>query len=85
MTFSLHVPLGSEMINISFFNFNSFLDPINTFHASYQSDYEPIRLSYHANIHYNSVIDPYNPSVGVGLGLAGYNPKVGFDFLRFWF
>lgn len=53
------------------------LEPINTFHASYQSDYEPIRLSYHCNIHYNSVIDPYNPSVGVGLGLAGYNPKVG--------
>lgn len=52
-------------------------EPINTFHASYQSDYEPIRLSYHNNIHYNSIIDPYNPSVGVGLGLAGYNPKVG--------
>ena len=53
-------------------------EPINTFHASYQSDYEPIRVSYHGNIHYNSIIDPYNPSVGVGLGLAGYNPKVDF-------
>eukprot|EP00794_Sanderia_malayensis_P006057 gene6057-6759_t len=34
----------------------------------------PMRLSYHGNVHYNSVIDPYAPAVGVGLGLAGYKP-----------
>lgn len=66
----------SEMYNRTIEVYKYSLDPINTFHASYQSDYEPIRLSYHGNIHYNSVIDPYHPSVGVGLGLAGYNPKL---------
>ncbi|XP_046841652.1 OTU domain-containing protein 5-A-like [Xenia sp. Carnegie-2017] len=66
----------SEMYNRTIEVYKYSLEPINTFHASYQSDYEPIRLSYHNNIHYNSIIDPYNPSVGVGLGLAGYNPKL---------
>ena len=29
----------------------------------------PLRLSYHNNNHYNSIYDPKNPSIGVGLGL----------------
>jgi len=33
-----------------------------------------MRLSYHHGNHYNSVIDPKNPSVGVGLGLPGLKP-----------
>ncbi|KHJ88675.1 OTU-like cysteine protease [Oesophagostomum dentatum] len=32
----------------------------------------PIRLSYHGSSHYNSVVDPFAPAVGVGLGLPGY-------------
>lgn len=44
-------------------------DPINIFHKHYFTEYAPIRLSYHYGNHYNSVIDPENPSVGVGLGL----------------
>jgi OTU domain-containing protein 5 len=34
----------------------------------------PIRLSYHNGNHYNSVVDPNNPSVGVGLGLPQLVP-----------
>jgi len=49
-------------------------DPINIFHNSYQTDNSPMRLSYHHGNHYNSVIDPKNPSVGVGLGLPGLKP-----------
>lgn len=36
----------------------------------------PIRLSYQHNSHYNAIIDPYNATVGVGLGLAGYKPEL---------
>lgn len=32
----------------------------------------PIRLSYHGSSHYNSVVDPFAPAVGLGLGLPGY-------------
>lgn len=53
-----------------------FLDPINTFHSSYQTDNEPIRLSYHRSVHYNSVVDPYKATIGVGLGLPGLQPGV---------
>lgn len=50
------------------------LDPINTFHSSYQTDNEPIRLSYHRSVHYNSVVNPDKATIGVGLGLPGYQP-----------
>jgi len=49
-------------------------EPINIFHNSYTTDNPAIRLSYHHGNHYNSVIDPKNPSVGVGLGLPGLQP-----------
>lgn len=35
-----------------------------------------MRLSYQHGSHYNAIIDPYNASVGVGLGLAGYQPDL---------
>lgn len=50
------------------------IDPVNTFSTHLRSEYPPIRLSFHWNLHYNSVRDPYEPSVGVGLGLPGYKP-----------
>ena len=34
----------------------------------------PIRLCYHRLCHYNSLVDPYKPTIGVGLGLPGFNP-----------
>jgi len=42
----------------------------------YKTDNAPIRLSYHQNNHYNSVVDPFTATVGVGLGLAGHKPGV---------
>lgn len=50
------------------------LDPINTFSCSYKTDNEPIRISYHRNTHYNSIVDPYKATIGVGLGLPGLQP-----------
>ena len=56
--------------------FGAFLDPINTFLGTYKTDNEPIRLSYHGNVHYNSVVDPRKATIGVGLGLPGFQPGV---------
>lgn len=39
-----------------------------------ESDNEPIRLSYQRGSHYNSIVDPYKATIGVGLGLPSYNP-----------
>jgi len=47
---------------------------INIFHGQYETDNAPIRLSYHDGNHYNSVIDPERPSVGVGLGMPNLVP-----------
>lgn len=51
-------------------------EPMNTFDTAYKTDNAPIRLSYHGNTHYNSIVDPYAASIGVGLGLPGYQPGV---------
>ena len=53
--------------------------PINIFHSEFTSTV-PIRLSYHNLNHYNSVIDPNFPTVGLGLGLPSYEPGVCFLF-----
>ena len=53
-----------------------FPEPSNIFFAVYKTDNAPIRLSYHGGVHYNSVVDPYKATIGVGLGLAGYKPGV---------
>lgn len=49
------------------------LEPINTFHAPHETDNPAIRVSYHGN-HYNSVVDPYAATIGVGLGLPQFYP-----------
>lgn len=38
-------------------------EPINIFQGCNQAENEPIRLSYHQNVHYNSVVDPYKVSL----------------------
>ncbi|CDW52058.1 OTU domain containing protein [Trichuris trichiura] len=48
--------------------------PINTFFTNSSASTAPIRLSYHRSSHYNSVVDPYNATVGVGLGLPQFFP-----------
>ena len=52
------------------------IEPKNTFQSAYQTDNEPIRLSYHGRNHYNSVVDPYKATIGVGLGLPQLTPGV---------
>uniref|UniRef100_A0A3Q3DR57 ubiquitinyl hydrolase 1 n=1 Tax=Hippocampus comes TaxID=109280 RepID=A0A3Q3DR57_HIPCM len=49
-------------------------EPINTFHGIQQNNDEPIRVSYHRNIHYNSVVNPNKATIGVGLGLPAFKP-----------
>eukprot|EP00092_Neocalanus_flemingeri_P022135 GFUD01024011.1.p1 GENE.GFUD01024011.1~~GFUD01024011.1.p1 ORF type:complete len:552 (-),score=140.82 GFUD01024011.1:329-1984(-) len=52
-------------------------EPINIFQHINRTDSEltiPIRLCYHRGVHYNSLIDPNNASLGVGLGLPGLKP-----------
>ena len=51
-------------------------EPINIFFGVYKTDNAPIRLSYHAGVHYNSVVNPFQATIGVGLGLAGHKPGV---------
>ncbi|XP_020804632.1 OTU domain-containing protein 5-B [Drosophila serrata] len=51
--------------------------PINIFNSEQsQAGYPPLRLSYQRGSHYNAILDPYNATVGVGLGLAGYKPEI---------
>lgn len=50
------------------------MEPINIFHGHMKTDNEPIRISYHRNVHYNSVVHPYKATVGVGLGLPALCP-----------
>lgn len=66
----------SEMFNrhIEVYHYSS--EPINIFHGSQKTDNEPIRLSYHRNVHYNSIIDPYKATIGVGLGLPSFKPDI---------
>jgi OTU domain-containing protein 5 len=57
-------------------------EPLNIFQGDYVKDNYPIRMSYHEGNHYNSVIDPNNPTIGVGLGLPNLQPGVGFKLLK---
>jgi len=54
----------------------NFLEPINIVHGMYKTDNEPIRLSYHCGVHYNSIIDPWRPTAGHGLGFPDLEPGV---------
>lgn len=70
----LEIQAVAEIFNRPVEVYQYSLEPINTFHGQYQTDNPPIRISYHQNIHYNSLVDPYKPTIGVGLGLPGYQP-----------
>eukprot|EP01112_Ceratiomyxa_fruticulosa_P019528 TRINITY_DN6409_c0_g1_i1.p1 TRINITY_DN6409_c0_g1~~TRINITY_DN6409_c0_g1_i1.p1 ORF type:complete len:412 (-),score=126.56 TRINITY_DN6409_c0_g1_i1:111-1346(-) len=71
----LEIQAMAEMFNrpVEVYCGNS-TEPINIFQEGYSTDNPPIRLSYHQGNHYNSVLDPMNPTVGVGLGLPAYEP-----------
>lgn len=59
-------------------------EPINTFHGIHQNEDEPIRVSYHRNIHYNSVVNPNKATIGVGLGLPSFKPGVSRSLCPGW-
>ena len=55
------------------------VEPINIFQHIPQSESDisiPMRLCYHRGVHYNSLVDPNNASLGVGLGLPGLKPGI---------
>eukprot|EP00053_Salpingoeca_punica_P012037 m.107398 g.107398 ORF g.107398 m.107398 type:complete len:408 (-) comp15840_c2_seq2:214-1437(-) len=64
-----HVELQalSEMYNRTIEVYSYSDEPLNIFQAANTCE-PPIRLSYHANIHYNAIVDPARPAFGVGLG-----------------
>ncbi|XP_071439005.1 OTU domain-containing protein 5-B [Hetaerina americana] len=64
----------SEMFNRAIEIFCYSIEPINIFHGLAKPDNEPIRLSYHRGVHYNSIVDPYKATIGVGLGLPNFTP-----------
>ncbi|NP_001314694.1 OTU domain-containing protein 5b [Danio rerio] len=64
----------AEMFNRPVEVYQYGIEPINIFHGIQENNDDPIRVSYHKNIHYNSVVNPYKASVGVGLGLPSFKP-----------
>ena len=64
----------SEMFNRNI-EVYQFKKPPIVFYSPDATDNDPMRLSYHGQIHYNSIVDPKRPAVGVGLGLPGYKPS----------
>ncbi|CAH8566191.1 unnamed protein product [Dicrocoelium dendriticum] len=65
----------AELYNRPVEIYHDSVEPINVFHAEYSKEF-PIRLSYHGRVHYNSVVDPYKPSFGCGLGMPNYQPTL---------
>ncbi|XP_068206851.1 OTU domain-containing protein 5-B isoform X2 [Palaemon carinicauda] len=74
--FGNHIELAamSEMYNRVIEVYCYSVEPINSFQGTLQTDNEPIRVSYHFGTHYNSLVDPFKATIGVGLGLPGYQP-----------
>ncbi|ESO82332.1 hypothetical protein LOTGIDRAFT_53774, partial [Lottia gigantea] len=71
----LEMQAMSELFNRRVEVYQYSLEPINIFHGDgTYTENEPIRISYHRNAHYNSIIDPYKATIGVGLGLPGLQP-----------
>ncbi|CAF1226100.1 unnamed protein product [Adineta steineri] len=64
----------SEIYNRPIEVYEYSIEPINIVHGMYKTDNEPIRLSYHCSVHYNSIIDPWRPTAGHGLGFPDLEP-----------
>ncbi|CAF0954080.1 unnamed protein product [Adineta ricciae] len=64
----------SELYNRPIEVYEYSTEPINVVHGMYKTDNEPIRLSYHCGVHYNSIVDPWRPTAGHGLGLPDLEP-----------
>lgn len=79
---SLELQAISELFSRPVEVYSNGQEPLNTFHAEFGSAIA-LRVSYHNRNHYNAVIDPQNPTCGVGLGLPGSDPQVGGPLLRY--
>ena len=66
----------SELYNRPIEVYEYSMEPINIVHGMYKTDNEPIRLSYHCGVHYNSISDPWRPTAGHGLGFPDLEPGV---------
>jgi len=64
----------SEIFNRPIEVYHYGCEPINIFQGCHQTDNEPIRLSYHKNIHYNSIVNTQKATIGLGLGLPAFKP-----------
>ncbi|CAG2100305.1 unnamed protein product [Medioppia subpectinata] len=65
----------SEIFNRPIEVYHYSCEPINIFQGNESAtDNEPIRLSYHKNIHYNSIVNPQKATIGLGLGLPAFKP-----------
>ncbi|KAG5673516.1 hypothetical protein PVAND_003558 [Polypedilum vanderplanki] len=72
----IEIQAMSEMYNRPVELYCYELAPLNIYNPEQiNNGYDPLRLSYQRNCHYNAILDPYKSSVGVGLGLAGYRPE----------
>lgn len=74
----LEIQALSEMYNRPIHIYCYSAEPINIFQGigNVKSEHMnvPMRLCYHRAVHYNSLVDPHKPSIGVGLGLPNYSP-----------
>jgi len=72
----LEIQALSEMYNRPIHIYCYSAEPINIFQGMFKTETinAPMRLCYHRLCHYNSIVDPVKPTVGVGLGLPGYSP-----------
>jgi len=70
----LEMQAMAELYNRQFEVYEYDITPINIFATRTASANPPLRVSYHRQSHYNSVIDPFTPTIGVGLGLPSFHP-----------
>jgi len=76
----LEIQALSEMYNRPIHIYCYSAEPINIFQSgNVKSESHvnsvPMRLCYHRAVHYNSIVDPNKPDIGVGLGLPNYSPR----------
>ena len=72
---NLEIQALSEMFNRTVEIYARDVQPINILQARDANREPPIRLLYVNGNHYDSIVDEARPAVGVGLGMAGYNPQ----------
>jgi OTU domain-containing protein 5 len=73
----LEIQALSELYNRPIHIYCYSAEPINIFQNVTRSSSElsiPIRLSYHRGVHYNSLVDPNNSAIGLGLGFPDVKP-----------